>query len=83
MYGVMQDDVRHVTVRPEWAGLVLQDFDAIVRETFESTLGSAIDDESWQQAQLSLAAGGFGLRCGNAHAPAASLAISGQLYLQP
>ena len=64
------------TTRPEWASTVLQDFDATIRETIESTLGSAIDDESWQQAQLSTASGGLGLRSANTHAAAAFLASS-------
>ena len=64
------------TTRPEWAGPVLQDFDAVIRETLESTLGSAIDEASWQQAQLSAASGGLGLRSSTVHAPAAFLASS-------
>ena len=64
------------TIRPEWASTVLLDFDATIRETLESTLGSAIDDESWQQAQLSTASGGLGLRSANTHATAAFLAGS-------
>ena len=52
---------------------MLHDFDSIVRETLESTLGTQIDDESWRQAQLSTAAGGLGLRSANTHAPAAFL----------
>ena len=62
------------TTRPEWASPVLQDFDSILRETLESTLGTQIDDESWQQTQLSTAAGGLGLRSAHTHAPAAFLA---------
>ena len=64
------------TTLPEWASPVLQDFDATVRETLEATLGSAIDDESWQQAQLSTSSGGLGLRSSNSHATAAFLASS-------
>ncbi len=64
------------TTRPEWASSVMQDFDSIIRETLESTLGSAIDDESWRQAQLSTSSGGLGLRSADAHATAAFLASS-------
>ena len=55
---------------------MLQDFDSLVRGTLESTLCWQIDDGSWQQAQLSTAAGGLGLRNANTNAPAAFLASS-------
>jgi hypothetical protein len=40
------------------------------------TLGTAVDDASWRQAQLGTASGGLGLRSADAHAPAAYLASS-------
>ena len=62
------------TTLPEWASPVLQDFDATIRETIEATIGSAIDDEAWHQAQLSSASGGLGFRSSNSHAAAEYLA---------
>ena len=48
----------------------------MIRETLESTLGTSVNDKSWQQAQLNTTAGGLGLRSTNNHSPAAFLASS-------
>ena len=62
------------TTRSDWASPALLEFDSVLRETLESILGTPLDDESWQQAQLSTTTGGMGLCSADAHAPAAFLA---------
>ena len=49
-------------------------FDSRIRSCFESVLGTSLRPNSWIQAQLSIALGGFGLRSVEAHAPGAFLA---------
>ena len=48
-------------------------FDANLRQAIETTLGGAIPDHAWWQAQLSVKRGGLGLRCAVDSAPLAFL----------
>jgi len=50
------------------------DFDMMVRKSFESILGMALDAPSWEQAKLSLNTSGIGLRPCTAHAHGAFMA---------
>jgi hypothetical protein len=50
------------------------DFDMMVRKSFESILGMALDAPSWEQAKLSLNTSGIGLRPCTAHAHGAFIA---------
>ena len=64
------------TTRSDWAQEVCGKYDALVRETAESMLGTPLQDLAWEQASLSTSGGGLGLRSSSAHAPAAFVASS-------
>ena len=50
---------------------LLRDFDATTRDGLARILGTAIDDETWQQAKMPVSLGGMGLRAAEDHAPTA------------
>ena len=51
----------------------VRSFDTNLRQAIETTLGSALPDHAWWQAQLSVSRGGLGLRCAVDSAPLAFL----------
>ena len=62
------------TTRSDWILSDPAEYDALLRETFEASMGLVLNDREWKQATLALSKGGLGLRSAEIHSSTSYLA---------